>query len=146
MEHYLLQSKADSPPGFSGCARRWPGHLSPSPCPVHILLWLPCLLGQQVSEKQEKLVTTVKRKTCTRQRAPWLPEGLVTEQVLHMACFTCHQFLLSLSTCQGESPMGQIQPSACRGQSANYPLLSNFSLQCQETLVLTLLLHAQGSA
>jgi len=39
--------------------------------------------------------------------------------------------------------MGRIQPSACRGQSANYPLDPSFSLQRQETLVPALLLHAQ---
>lgn len=64
-------------------------------------------------------------KTCTRQRAPWLPGGLVTEQVLDVAGFTFHQFLPSLSTCQGKSPMGWIQPSACR---KHLSLLYSFTL------------------
>lgn len=46
-----------------------------------------------------------KEKGCTRQKAPRLPGGSVTEQVLGMACFTLQQFLISLSTCQQESSL-----------------------------------------
>lgn len=46
-----------------------------------------------------------KEEGCTRQKAPRLPGGSVTEQVLGMACFTLQQFLISLSTCQHESSL-----------------------------------------